>query len=95
MNKIVATFALSLVCAASAWASTETAVLSVPGMTCPVCPITVKKALDGVTGVSKVDVDFPAKTAQVQFDDAKTQVPALLKAVADAGYPSKLVKVGP
>ncbi|NNM64240.1 MAG: mercury resistance system periplasmic binding protein MerP [Burkholderiales bacterium] len=87
-------FALSLcVVALPAWAATETAELAVPGMTCPVCPITVKKALDGVPGVSHVSVDFPARTAQVQFDDSKTQVAALLKAVADAGYPSKVVKV--
>ena len=87
-------FALALcVFALPAWAATETAQLSVPGMTCAVCPITVKKALDDVPGVSHVSVDFPAKTAQVQFDDSKTQVAALLKAVADAGYPSKVIKV--
>ena len=57
-------------------------------MTCSVCPITVKKALKAVSGVSKVDVSFAKKEAIVTYDDAKTNVAALTKATADAGYPS-------
>lgn len=69
-------------------AATKTVTLEVPSMTCPVCPITVKKALSSVPGVSKVDVSFGKKQAVVTFDDAKTSVTALTKATADAGYPS-------
>jgi len=48
----------ALVWLAPAWASPQTVTLNVSGMTCPACPITVKKALAKVPGVSKVDVRF-------------------------------------
>ena len=66
------------------------AVPQVRGMTCAACPITVKKALSKVEGVSKTAVSFEKLEAVVTFDDAKTGVQALTKATADAGYPSKL-----
>ena len=80
------------VLAAPAWASPRTVTLNVPGMTCPVCPITVKKALDKVSGVSKIGVQFEKKQVLVTFDDAKTSIDALVKATTDAGFPSQLEK---
>jgi len=59
-------------------------------MYCEVCPITVRKALEKVPGVSKVNVSFKKKEAVVTFDDAKTSVQKLTKATADAGYPSSV-----
>jgi periplasmic mercuric ion binding protein len=82
--------ALALV--APAWASLQTATLNVPGMTCPVCPITVKKALEKVPGVSKVDVRFEKKQVLVTFDDAKTNTDALVKARMNGGFPSQHAK---
>ena len=81
---------LMLAAALQPLAATRTVTLDVPGMTCPVCPITVKKALKAVSGVSKVDVSFAKKEAIVTYDDAKTNVAVLTKATADAGYPSTL-----
>lgn len=74
--------------ASTSWAASRTVTLSVPGMDCPVCPITVKKALTGVDGVVKAKVDFEKRLVVVTYDDAKTQVGALTKATTDAGYPS-------
>ena len=51
-------------------------------------PDTVKKALDKVKGVEKVDVSLEKKEAVVTFDDAKTKVEALLDATKNAGYRS-------
>ena len=79
--------ALALV--ASVWASPQTVTLNVSGMTCPACPITVKKALEKVPGVSKVDVRFEKKQVLVTYDDAKTNTDALVKATTNAGYPSQ------
>ncbi|MGC4418921.1 MULTISPECIES: mercury resistance system periplasmic binding protein MerP [Cupriavidus] len=73
-----------------AWAAVQTVTLSVPGMTCAACPITVKKAIFKVEGVSKVDVTFETREAVVTFDDAKTSVQKLTKATGDAGYPSSV-----
>lgn len=74
--------------AAPVWAATQTVTLSVPGMTCAACPLTVKQALSKVQGVNKTEVSFEKRQAVVSFDDAKTNVQALTKATADAGYPS-------
>lgn len=74
----------------SAFAALRTVTLSVPGMYCAVCPITVKKALEKVPGVSKVRVSYEKKEALVTFDDAKTTIDALEDATFEAGYESKL-----
>jgi mercuric ion binding protein len=58
-------------------------------MTCPACPITIKKALEKVQGVSKVDVRYEKKQVLVTFDDAKTNTDALVKATTNAGFPSQ------
>lgn len=55
------------------------------------CPITVKKALSKVEGVSQVDVIFEKREAMVIFDDAKTSASALTQATENAGYPSTVV----
>jgi len=68
--------------------------LDVQSMTCPVCPLTVKKALESVPGVQHVTVDYASKTATVQFDDATAKVDALTAATKAAGYPSVLKKDG-
>ncbi|WP_049307444.1 cation transporter, partial [Pseudomonas aeruginosa] len=56
MKKLLASFALATLVAAPAWAATQTVTLAVPGMTCAACPITVKKALTKVEGVTKAEV---------------------------------------
>ncbi|MFC5519929.1 mercury resistance system periplasmic binding protein MerP [Polaromonas jejuensis] len=73
------------------WAATRTVTLAVPGMDCPVCPITVKKALTRVPGVSQAEVNFDKRQARVTFDDARTSVDALTQATRNAGYPSTLI----
>jgi len=78
-----------LVLVVPVWASPQTVTLNVSGMTCPACPITVKKTLEKVPGVSKVEVRFEKKQVLVTFDDAKTNTDALVKATANAGYPSQ------
>lgn len=88
MKSLLAVTAALLLLAGPAWAAAKTVTLAVPGMTCATCPITVKKALTKVTGVTKVDVDLDNLQAVVTFDDAKTTVSALTKATTDAGYPS-------
>ena len=72
------------------WAASTTVTLSVPTMDCPVCPITVKKALSKVAGVEAVRVNFDKREATVTFDDVKTNVETLTRATRDAGYPSSV-----
>jgi mercuric ion binding protein len=79
---------LTLVIASPLWAAPQTITLSVPGMTCSTCIITIKKALTKVDGVAKAEVSFENREAIVTFDDAKTSAQSLTKATENAGYPS-------
>lgn len=89
MKKLFVSLVLAAV-VAPVWAATKTVTLSVPGMTCSACPVTVKKAISKVDGVSKVVVTFETREVVVTFDDAKTSVQNLTKATGDAGYPSNV-----
>jgi mercuric ion binding protein len=84
--------AIALLASAPAWAAQQSVTLSVPDMSCASCPITVKAALSKVPGVASVKSDLTKRQTTVAFDDAKTDVAALSKATAAAGYPSTPVK---
>ena len=73
-----------------ALAEVRTVTLSVPGMNCELCPLTIKRAVSRVPGVLKVEASYEKREAVVSFDDAKTGVDALTKATANAGYPTTL-----
>jgi len=73
-------------------AENKTVMLDVPGMTCNFCPITIRKALNKVPGVIEAKSDYDTKSATVTFDPAITTIEALIKATANAGYPSTLKK---
>lgn len=88
MKKTIAFIALAFALAASASAATKTVTLSIPGMTCATCPITVKKALAKVDGVQKAEVSYEKREAVVTFDDAKTTADTVGAATGNAGYPS-------
>ncbi|MDF0667163.1 MAG: mercury resistance system periplasmic binding protein MerP [Nitrospira sp.] len=88
MKKLITLLTLSSALSAPAWAATQTVTLSVTGMTCAACPITIKKALNKVEGVENIEVNLEKKEAVITFDDTKTTVAALLEATKNAGYPS-------
>ena len=89
---IIATLSAIALFASPLQAANQTVKLSLPGMTCPVCPVTVKKAINNVKGVNTVDVSLENKTAVVTFDNAMTNAEALTDATADAGYPSTVTQ---
>lgn len=68
--------------------SEETATFAIEKMTCAACPITVRKAIEGVDGVKKVTVDFDKKTATAIYDPATTTVEHIGAASTNAGYPA-------
>lgn len=89
---LVAALALFAVAAAphTSFAGQKTIVLSVPGMNCSACPITVRKALEKVAGVQNVRASLEPPEASVTFDDAKTSIEKLTEATKRAGYPSSV-----
>ncbi|MDA8231258.1 MAG: mercury resistance system periplasmic binding protein MerP [Magnetospirillum sp.] len=91
MRKLLIAALAALPVAALA-AAPKTVTLDVQNMTCPLCPITVRKSLEKMPGVSTATVDFDTKTATVTYDPDKVRPEALTKATANAGYPSTLQK---
>lgn len=69
-------------------ASERTVTFTVQNMTCALCPVTVKTAMERVNGVRSVAVDFAAKTATVVFDPSLTTPEAIGAASTNAGYPA-------
>ncbi len=65
---------------------------AIENMTCAVCPITVKKAMQRVDGVKSVYVDFNSKTAVVVFDSSKTTAEGIAAASTNVGYPATAVE---
>ena len=92
MRKSVVSPLVALSPFAALAATPQTATLNVQNMTCELCPVTVKKSLEKVPGVSQVRIDFAKKTATVTFDAEQAQVSTLVKATTDAGYPPTVHK---
>ena len=61
-------------------------VIKVSGMTCDHCKAAVEHALRKVPGTYKIDVNRPAGTAAVEWDDGKATRDQLIAAIVDAGY---------
>lgn len=87
MKKLIILILLSMF-SITVWAELKSVTLAVPGMDCPVCPITVRKALEKIEGVQGINVDYEARTATVDYDDTKVELSALTQATGDAGFPS-------
>ena len=92
MRDFLAAALVTLMPLAALAATPQTAVLDVQNMTCELCPVTVKKSLEKVAGVTQARIDFAKKTATVTFDADKTNATALVKATTDAGFPSTMRK---
>lgn len=70
--------------------NSQTVMLDMQNMTCAMCSITIRKALEGVDGVQSAKVDCDSKTANVTFDPKKTTIESLLKATTNVGYPANV-----
>jgi periplasmic mercuric ion binding protein len=71
-------------------AAVQTRTFAIQNMSCALCPVTVKKAMEGVAGVKSVAVDFDSKTATVIFDPAVTNADTIAAASTNAGYPASI-----
>ena len=77
---------------APAFAADATVTFAVDKMNCKLCPITVRKAMEGVDGVVDANVDYDNKSATVTFDDARTTPDEIAKASTEIGYPATLAQ---
>lgn len=90
MNQSIFLAAVLVAFSSPLLAAQKTVTLGVPGMTCSACPITVKKAISKVDGVKQAEVDFDKRQAVVTYDDAKVSTDQIMRATANAGYPSTI-----
>lgn len=73
-------------------AAEQMVIMDIEKMTCALCPLTVRKAMERVDGVQDVEVDFERKIATVTFDDSKTTASAVAQASTEVGYPATPVQ---
>jgi len=60
--------------------------LKVSGMTCEHCEQAVKKALEGLSGVSGVEVHLDTGNVDVTYDNAQVTIADMREVVEDQGY---------
>lgn len=60
--------------------------LKLKGMSCASCANSIQSAIQQVSGVSSVQVNFAAEQASVEYDERNTNLEKIQAAVADAGY---------
>lgn len=64
-------------------------VLKISGMTCASCTKINENAIIEVDGVSSVNVNIATNKATVEFDEKKTSLEKIIKAIKKAGYGAK------
>lgn len=64
----------------------EKAILTVNGMTCNHCVMTVKKAVAALPSVTDVNVDLAGKKVSLSYDPKATSLENIRKAISDSGY---------
>lgn len=64
----------------------KTIILTVEGMTCGGCVKSVTRVLEGLSGVSQVEVSLEKHNAEITFDESQVNVAQLIEAIEDAGF---------
>lgn len=64
--------------------------LSITGMSCNACAVTIEKGLNNLNGV-EATVNFAAKSARVNYDPDLVDAPKLLSTVSSLGYGARLL----
>ena len=60
------------------------AIIRIGGMSCQHCVMRVKKALDGITGITEANVDVGS--ASIKYDESKVKMEDIYSAIEKAGY---------
>jgi copper ion binding protein len=60
--------------------------LSVPGISCDHCKMSIEKAVSELPGVDKVEVDISARTVDLDFDEATVGLDQIINVIEEVGY---------
>ena len=66
--------------------NTQEVTLKVDGMTCNMCPLTIKTALRKLDGVVDAEVSFKDKEAKVVYEEGEVTVDEIVKTIENAGF---------
>ena len=72
----------------------KTVQLKITGMTCAGCSSHATQTLEGVKGVSSVDLEYPGDIAIIKYNPKETNSEALIKAIEKINYKAEVVKKG-
>ncbi|MFC1693389.1 heavy-metal-associated domain-containing protein [Candidatus Latescibacterota bacterium] len=64
----------------------KTESISITGMACSSCALTIEKALNKIDGVDKTTVNFALGEAVVEFDDTSLKYEDLVNQIKGLGY---------
>lgn len=93
MRKTIGTVIIMLtMIATSAYAGNEKKETFAVKGNCGMCEKTIEKAAKNVEGVTEADWDVKAKKITVTYDESKTNLDTIHKAIADTGYDTDKVK---
>jgi len=65
---------------------TEITTLSISGMSCASCALTIENAVKNLPGVVSITVNFAAEKTVIEHDEKITPVAKIKKAITDVGY---------
>jgi len=68
-------------------------VLRIDGLTCKVCSLTIKKALNKISGVVDAEVNYKNKEAEVLYDENKVTITKIIETIENTGnYKVEVIK---
>lgn len=65
--------------------------LAITGMSCAACSARIERVLRALEGVAEASVNLAAESASVTYDPTVLRPPALIQAIADAGFGAQVV----
>ena len=66
--------------------ASNTSLIKVEGMHCPLCTTAIKKAINEIDGIKKVSARLNTKEVTVVYDEEKVKIEDILKAVKTTSY---------
>lgn len=60
---------------------------SVPDVSCGHCKMAIERAVGGMSGVRRVEVDVEKKSVDIDFDEVVSTEEAILETLKEEGYP--------
>lgn len=65
--------------------------LNISGMHCASCAQLSELALGKIDGVSRADVNYDSKIAEVTYDQEKASIDDIVDAIAETGYKASVI----